>query len=88
MQNLKDFLNTVFVFISAQNFSKIEKYLGEKGSKKSPKRGHFMDAESIQKTLNIFNLTITYAILIKLSTNMYLNKVFPLAKFWGITYRV
>ena len=37
-----------------------------------------MDAESIQK-----NLTTTNALLIKLTTDIYLIKVFHLAKSWG-----
>ena len=49
-------------------------------AQKTLKRGHFMDAESIQKT---FNFATTYAILMKLTTDIYLNKVFHLAKYWG-----
>ena len=45
--------------------------------------GHFMDAELLRKTLKIFNLTTTNAILMKLSTIMHLNKIFKLAKSWG-----
>ena len=47
-----------------------------------------MDFEAIQKTLKIFNFTTTNAILMTLTTYMYLNKVFHLEKFWGITHRV
>ena len=36
----------------------------------------------------IFNFTATYAILIKLTTYSYLNKVFHLAKSWGVIHRV
>ena len=57
-------------------------------SPKHPKRGHFMDAQSIQKTLNIFNCTTTYAILMKVTTNMYLIKVFHFTKSWGVTHKV
>ena len=39
-----------------------------------------MDTESIQKTLKIFNFTTTYAILMKVTTDIYLNKVFHLPK--------
>ena len=39
-----------------------------------------MDAEPIQKTLNIFNFTTIYAILMKLIADIYLDKVFQLAK--------
>ena len=51
-----------------------------------------MDTESIQKTLKILNFTTTYAILMKLTTDIYiyiyLNKVFHLAKSWGVFHRV
>ena len=49
-----------------------------------------MDAESVykKKTLNIFNFTTAGAMLMKLTTNMYLNKVSHLAKSWGVTHRV
>ena len=40
-----------------------------------------MDAESIQKTLNIFISTTTYAILMKITADIYLSKVFQLAKY-------
>ena len=57
-------------------------------SKKSPKWGDFMDVESIRKTLQVFKFTTTYAILMKLTTNMYLNWVFYLAQSWSATHRV
>ena len=44
-----------------------------------------MDGESIQKT---FNFTTTNAILMKLTTDVYLNKVFHLAKSWSVTHKV
>ena len=47
-----------------------------------------MDAESIQETLKTFNFTTIYAILMKLTTDIYLNKVFHLAKSWGVIHRV
>ena len=34
-----------------------------------PKKGHFMDAESVRKTWKIYNLTIENSILIKLKHN-------------------
>ena len=77
---------------SGQNFNKIEQYLGEYGSKPTPtppeKGNHFMDSKVMQKTLENFDFTITNARLIKLTTNMYLNKAFHLAKPWGITHRM
>ena len=79
---LKDFLNTMFfhwtvplVKVSARPSS-----VWGVRAQKTLKRGRFMDAESIQKT---FNFTTTYAILMKLTTDIYLNKVFHLAKYWG-----
>ena len=47
-----------------------------------------MDTESIQQILKIFNFTTTYAILMKLTTDIYLNKVFHLAKSWNVSHRV
>ena len=47
-----------------------------------------MAADSIQKTLKIFNFTTTNAILVKLTADIYPNKVFHLPKCWGVTHRV
>ena len=69
---LKDFSNTVFI---SGSFCKTKQYLGER-AQAIPKRGHFIDAESKQKTLKIFNFTTTYAILMKITADIYLNKVF------------
>ena len=41
---------------------------------KRHKKGHLMDAESVRKTLKTFNLTISNAIMMKLTTIMYLHK--------------
>ena len=41
-------------------------------AQKPPKKGYFVDAELIRKALEIFNLTTTNAIPMKLTTNMYL----------------
>ena len=41
---------------------------------KPPKTGYFVDADSVHKTLEIFNSTTLNAILIKLSTIMYLHE--------------
>ena len=43
--------------------------------------------QSTQKTLKIFNFTTTNTILMKLATDIDLNKVFHLLKSWGITHR-
>ena len=52
------------------------------------KGGPFVDSEVLQKTLENFNFATTTAILIKLTTNMYLNKVFHLSKYWRVTHRM
>ena len=61
---------------------------GSKGAKNRKKGEHFMDTESIQKTFKIFHFTTPYAILIKLTSDIYLNKVLYLAKFWNVSHRV
>ena len=43
-------------------------------AQKHPKKSHFVDTESILKTLQIFNLTTTNATLMKLTTIMYLHE--------------
>ena len=53
---------------------------GEERAQKSPKSSNFMDAESPQKHLKLYNLTITNATLMNLTTIMYLHKVFNLAE--------
>ena len=70
---LKDFSNILFFLLETTYgiFSKIKQFLGRARAKKIPKRGHFIDAESIQKTLKTLNFTITYAILMKLTKNLY-----------------
>ena len=45
-----------------------------------------MDVQSIQKTLKIFNFTTTFAILMKLATDIYLNKLFLVAKSWRVIH--
>ena len=53
---------------------------GEKAQKPPPKKGHFMDAASPRKHLKIYNLTTANATLMKLTTIMYLHKMFNLAE--------
>ena len=82
---LKDFSNTVFFLLETtygKSFSKIKQYLG------AHEIAHFMDTESFQKTLKIFNFTTTYAILMRLTKDTYLNKVFYWAKSCGVSRRV
>ena len=43
---------------------------GEKAPNATTKIGHFMDVESVQKPLKIYNLTTINAILMKLTTIM------------------
>ena len=52
-----------------------------------PKRDHFTDAALPQKHLKIYKLTTENATLMKLSTVMYLHKMFNLAEDWGVTHR-
>ena len=91
---LKDFSNTVFVLFETgldllwSKFQQDQTIFGAVKAQKITKRGHFMDAKLIQKTLKIFNFTTTYAILIKLTTDIYLKKVFHLGKSWGLSHSV
>ena len=55
-------------------------------AQKFPKRGHFMDAVSPQIDSKIYNLTITNATLMKLTTIIYVYKMFNLAENWGVTH--
>ena len=70
---LKDFSNNVFVLLD-YFWSKFEPdqtmFWGIK-VQKSPQKGAI--SESIQETLKIFNFTTTYAIMMKLTTDTYLN---------------
>ena len=43
-------------------------------AQKPPKKYHFVYAESVRKTLKFFNLTAKNAILMKLTTIMYLHE--------------
>ena len=54
-----------------ENFSNIGIF-EEVRIQKPSKNGNFMDAESVRKTLKTFNLTSKNAILMKLTTIMYL----------------
>ena len=73
---LKDFSNTAFALLEDYLCSKCQQDLtifGGVRAQNPQKGGHFMDAESIRKTLKMFTFTTTTAILIKLTTNIYLN---------------
>ena len=47
-----------------------------------------MDTESIQKALTFFNFTTAYPILVKLTTDIYLNEVFHFTNSQGVSHRV
>ena len=69
LESFKKFSNKVFVYLSAtfgENFGKIGSCFGGVRTQQPPKKGYFMDAESVRKTLKTYNLTTTYAILMKL----------------------
>ena len=65
-----------------QNWTTFE----EVRAQKAPKKGHFMDAEPVRKTLKICNLTTANAIFMKLTTIMYLCDTFNLEKDWSMTH--
>ena len=56
-------------------------------AQKNTKKGYFMGAKLVRKTLKKFYLTTTFAILKKLTTILYLYIIFNLAKRWDITHR-
>ena len=49
-------------------------HIGGVKTQKTSNKGYFLDAESVRKTLEIFNLTTTNVILMKLNTIMYLHE--------------
>ena len=70
--------------------SKSEKYLtafGEVIAQKPPKSTQKCYFLLVRETLKIYNLTTTNAILMKLTTIMYLHETYYLAKNLGVTYR-
>ena len=54
--------------------SAILDHIGGVRAQKPPKKDYFVDAESVSKTLEIFLLTTTNAILMKVTTIMYLHE--------------
>ena len=50
------------------------KHIGGTRAQKPPKKGYFVDAESVRKTLENFNLTTTNATLMKLTKIMVLHE--------------
>ena len=90
MESFKIFFNNGFFTFedySSEKLSKI-KDLEDYVAKKTPKKGHFMDAELVLKTLKIYNLTTINATLIKLTRIMYLHKVFLFTNTWGVTRKL
>ena len=87
---LKNCSETGFVFWKTHHWLNFQQtwvlFIG-KTTKKLPKRDNFMDTASIQKHLEIYNLTTKNATLMKLTTIMYLHYTFNLAEDWGVTQR-
>ena len=70
-------VQTVFLFPRVLPLVRISVILDHTGgvrTQKLPKKGSFVDVESVRKILEIFNLTITNAILMKFTTIMYLHE--------------
>ena len=68
---------TVFLFARVLPLVRISAILDHIGGVRTQKpswKGYFVDAESVRKMLEIFNLTTTNAILMKLTTIMYLHE--------------
>ena len=65
-------------------------YIGGVRAQTPLKKGYFKDVESVRKTLDIFNLTTTNPMLVKLTTIMHLhesvNRIAPRARnsFFGL----
>ena len=75
--NPSNIFQTVFLFtgrLSLLRISAILNHIGGVRAQKRPRKGYFVDAESVHKTLGIFNLTTANAILMKLTTIMYLHE--------------
>ena len=87
IQNVEGFFRHCVCLIGENLWSKFQQGWTIFGGVRAPKRSYFMDAELIQKSLKIVNFTTTNAILITLTTGIYLNKIFHLAKSWGVTHR-
>ena len=88
--NVLKILKTMFVFpwiVPLVKFFQDLAIFGRVRAQKNAKKGHFMDGASPWKHLKIYNLTTTNAILIKLTTIMYLHENFHSAKKWDVTHR-
>ena len=71
--NPSDFFQIMFWFARVLTLVRISTRRRVRAQRTS-KKGHFMDAKSVRKTLKTFNLTTTNAILMKLTTIMYLHE--------------
>ena len=75
----KEFSNNAFVLLDYlwskfhQDRTIFGRIKAKKTKNKQTKRGNFMDAKSIHETLKIFNFTKPYAILMKLTTDIYMS---------------
>ena len=87
---LKYFSETVFFLLQivSGKVSSSQTIFGGVRAQKITKMGHFMDTEPTQNTLKIFDVTTTYAIVMKLTTDIYLNNGVHLVKSWGLSHRV
>ena len=56
-------------------------------AEKKPQKGPFRGCIIGMNNFEIFNLTTSNAMLVKLNTIVYLDKTFPLAKNCGVTRR-
>ena len=68
---------TVFQFARVLPLVKmlsILKPIGGVRAQKPPKKGYFVDAKSVRKTLEVFNLTTANTVLMKLTTIMFLHQ--------------
>ena len=80
--NLGKIIQTVFLSANIISLVKISSKVDERPKmlderpKKTPQKGHFMGAEWVPKTWKIFNLTTTNAILMKITTILYLHSTF------------
>ena len=88
-KSLKDFPSSVFVLLNSlwSKFQQDGTIFGGIRARK-PKKGLFHGFSINTSIFEIFNFTTTYATLMKLTTDIYLNKVFHLAKSWGVIHRV
>ena len=84
---LKDFSNTEF-FLSettyGQSFQQDQTMFWGVKAQRGPFHGYCIHA----KSWKIFNFTTTYAILMKRTTDIHLNKGFHLAKSWCVSHIV